>query len=128
MEKIIKKIINLIKNQEIYNLLMKVGAILLASAAIALGQMAPDLYSNDIEAHKLKFETEFQTKILINNKTDCSKTGNHEASCKLAVHQMEALESSIGLLDKWMKAALILGAMILLVGILGLIASKWNES
>lgn len=100
----------------------------MAAAVISLGQMAPDLYSNDIEAHKLKFETEFQTKTLINNKTDCSNAGAQEASCKLVVHQMEAHESSIGLLHEWMKAAFLLGAMILFVGLGGLVASKWRES
>jgi hypothetical protein len=41
---------------EAYKAFFKGGFVLIASAVIALGQIGPELYTKDLEAHKLKFE------------------------------------------------------------------------
>jgi hypothetical protein len=104
---------------DVYKALLKVGFVLIASAVIALGQFGPDFYSKDVEAHKLQFETEFAIKQSINNKTDCSETGQNQASCRLAIHQLKTLESTLGLWESFMQLTFRTGAIIFTLGIIG---------
>lgn len=102
-----------------YKSLFKAGFVLVASAVIALGQIGPELYSKDLEAHKLKFEAEYATKAPIDKWTDCTKAGTSEVACRLATHHMKTLDATLGLWETYIRLTLLIGTVLLGFGFLG---------
>lgn len=115
------KIKLLLGTADVYKSLFKGGFVLVASAVIALGQIGPELYSKDLEAHKLKFEAEYAMKASIDNKTDCTKAGTNEVACRLATHHLKTLDATLRLWETFTELTFYVGALLLGLGFIGFV-------
>lgn len=124
---IVDRIQYFLGTSDAYKVFFKGGFVMVASAVIALGQIGPDLYSKDLEAHKLKFEAEFAMKSPISGSTDCSSAGANEVSCRLAQHHLKTLDSTLGLWETYMRLTLFSGSVLLAVGTIGFLMPLFGK-
>lgn len=59
MKKFFSCCVHLLETEVVRSSLIKVGFILLSALVISLSTVGPELYDRELEAYKLKFETEF---------------------------------------------------------------------
>lgn len=110
-----------------YKSIFKAGFFLVAASVIALAQIGPMLVENDLEAHRLKFETEYAMKRKIDKQTNCYAAGAQEASCRMVQHHMELLTASADLWAFYMKSTLYAGVVLLNLGMLGFLMPLFGQ-
>ena len=112
---------------EAYKTIFNAGFVLVASALIGLSQLGPELYSKDLDAHKLKFEAEYLMKTTITKNTDCGAAGENTVVCRNAVHQLKTLDATLLLWQTFIEWAPKSGVVLMALGFLGFLMPLFGK-
>lgn len=127
MEKLLNHIVYSLCSTKAYSALFKAAVVLVGAALLAMSQTGTFLYEKDLAAHKAKFALEASTKMPM-KEIDCSKVGTLQVDCMVAKHEIQTLDSILGLFELVIKTCFLFGVAFAVFSMLGFLLSPFVAS
>lgn len=124
MDKLLNHMIASLCAEKGYVALFKAGIMLLGIALLAMSQAGVFLYDKDITAHKAKFTLEMTLKQPL-EKIDCFKLLTQQLDCAMAKHEIQALNSSLELLDMIVRRSFWFGVLLASLSCIGFLCAPF---
>jgi hypothetical protein len=125
-KKLLDHLVETITAERGYSSLFKAGVFLVAAAMIALSETGTFLYDKDLAAHKAAFSIEATIGKPVDQTTDCFKLDKaFVADCRIAVHALRTLNSSLRLFFRIIQICLGFGLFLVGMSILGFLVAPF---